>query len=61
MIRKFLFDDSGATAIEYGILAALMSVAVIAAVTLLGPALMAKFGEIAAALNAPATAPPAPQ
>ena len=57
MIRKFLFDDSGATAIEYGILAAVMAVAVVAAGGLLGPALMTKFREIATALNAAAPTP----
>lgn len=32
MLKRFLKDDSGATAIEYGILAAMMAVAVVAAV-----------------------------
>ena len=35
-IRKFLKDESGATAIEYGLIAALVSVAIIAVLALLG-------------------------
>jgi pilus assembly protein Flp/PilA len=35
-IRKFLKDESGATAIEYGLIAALVSVAIIAMLSLLG-------------------------
>ena len=33
MIRKFLKDESGATAIEYGLIAALVAVACIVALT----------------------------
>ena len=51
MFKKFLKDQSGATAIEYGILAAMMAVAVIAAVTTLGTELSALFGKIATALD----------
>jgi pilus assembly protein Flp/PilA len=35
-IRKMLMDDKGATAIEYGLIAALVSVAAIAAMSQLG-------------------------
>jgi pilus assembly protein Flp/PilA len=38
-IRKFLKDESGATAIEYGLIAALVSVAIIATLSLVGNAL----------------------
>jgi pilus assembly protein Flp/PilA len=38
-IRKLLKDERGATAIEYGLIAALVSVAIIATLTLLGNAL----------------------
>lgn len=38
-IRKFIDDESGATAIEYGLIAALVSVAAIAALSALGSAL----------------------
>jgi pilus assembly protein Flp/PilA len=36
LVRNFLSDDSGATAIEYGLIASLISVAIIAAATSLG-------------------------
>ena len=39
IIRSFITDESGATAIEYGLIAALVSVAAIAALTALGSAL----------------------
>ena len=36
MLKKFLQDESGATAIEYGLIAALISVVIITAVTTVG-------------------------
>lgn len=44
-IRLFLDDDSGATAIEYGLLAALIGVAVIASFTILGNSLINLMGD----------------
>ena len=35
LVRRFLQDESGATAIEYGLIAGLVAVAIIAALTLL--------------------------
>jgi pilus assembly protein Flp/PilA len=49
--RKFLKDDSGATAIEYGLIAAGISVAIIATVTSLGGKLNTTFGKVSSALN----------
>jgi len=49
-ISKLLRDDSGATAIEYGLIAALISVVIIGAVTLVGSHLSATFNSIATAL-----------
>jgi pilus assembly protein Flp/PilA len=49
-IRSFLSDESGATAIEYGLIAAGIAVAIIAAVGLLGTSLEGIFEETAAAL-----------
>ncbi len=46
----FVKDDGGATAIEYGILAALVSVAIISAVTLLGGRLRTTFTTVANAV-----------
>ena len=54
MIKRFakLMNDSrGATAIEYGLIAALISIAAIASFQLVGAALLAKFAAIAAALG----------
>lgn len=45
--RTLLRDDSGATAIEYGLIAALISVAIIAAVTSVGTSLTATFNTVA--------------
>ena len=45
-IRRFLKSDNGATAIEYGLIAALISVAIIAAVSLLGTELAGVFNDI---------------
>jgi pilus assembly protein Flp/PilA len=47
MFNALLQDESGATAIEYGLIAALVSVAIIAALTLLGGSLSTLFGDIA--------------
>ena len=44
-------DDSGATAIEYGLLAALISVAIILAVTTLGGTLNSVFTDVEAKMD----------
>ena len=46
MIRKFLRDESGATAIEYGLIAALISVAAIAGFTAVGSKLNSTFTAV---------------
>ena len=43
---KFLRDDSGATAIEYGLIAAGISVAIIATVNALGTKLTQTFSDV---------------
>ena len=50
-LKKFLRDESGATAIEYGLIAAGISVAIIAAVQGLGTKLTSTFNAVNAALN----------
>ena len=45
-IKRFLVDESGATAIEYGMIAALVAVAIIGTVGLLGTRLDETFDEI---------------
>jgi pilus assembly protein Flp/PilA len=44
--KKFMADDSGATAIEYGLLSALLGVAIISASRTLGTKLSATFANI---------------
>ena len=48
---NLLKDESGATAIEYGLIAALISVAAIAAMTTLGESLSETFGDISDAMD----------
>lgn len=48
---KLFKDESGATAIEYGLIAALISVAAIGAMTALGGGLNTTFGNVTAELN----------
>jgi len=51
VIARFLRDDSGATAIEYGLIAAGISVAIIAVVQGLGTKLNSTFTSVQNALN----------
>lgn len=51
-IARFANDESGATAIEYGLIAALIAVGIIAAATSLGGGLNKVFGTITTKLNA---------
>ena len=45
-VARFMNDESGATAIEYGLIAALISVGIIAAATTLGNGLSGLFNGI---------------
>jgi pilus assembly protein Flp/PilA len=47
LIRQFLRDESGATAIEYGLIAALIAVVIIGAVAAVGTNLQGTFNNIA--------------
>ena len=51
IFARFMKDESGATAIEYGLIAALISVALIAGATTLGGALNNQFTNISKKLN----------
>ena len=54
MIAKmiaFIGDEDGATAIEYGLIAALVSVAAIGALTAMGGSLQALFNTVSTALS----------
>ena len=48
---KFFKDESGATAIEYGLIAALIAVAIITAVTTLGKNTAATFNKVSAKMG----------
>jgi pilus assembly protein Flp/PilA len=50
-VARFMNDESGATAIEYGLIAALIAVGIIAAATTLGNSLSSLFGRISNKLN----------
>ena len=50
-ILKFWRDEEGATAIEYGLIAALIAVAAIVAMTAVGTSLTAIFTDIVTALG----------
>jgi pilus assembly protein Flp/PilA len=47
LITRFAHDDSGATAIEYGLIASLIAIAIIAAATTLGSKLSGTFNNVA--------------
>ena len=51
-IQAFMADEHGATAIEYGLLASLISVAIIGSIGLVGDGLNTVFGNVVAALTA---------
>lgn len=49
-MKQFLNDEEGVTAIEYGLIAALIAVVIIAGVRLVGTNMLQVFNDIAAAL-----------
>jgi len=51
LINKFINDESGATAIEYGLIAALIAVALIGTLTALGKNLDATFAKVSGDLT----------
>ena len=51
MFARFLKDESGATAIEYGLIAALIAVAIIGGVTAIGEQTGTAFNTVAAAIE----------
>jgi pilus assembly protein Flp/PilA len=59
VLQAFLKDDSGATAIEYGLIAALVSVATIAALTSLGDTVQEVFAQVDDGLQVATGTPPA--
>jgi pilus assembly protein Flp/PilA len=55
LVTRFLKDKSGATAIEYGLIAGLIAVVIITAVTMVGTQLDSKFTAIGTALQGGST------
>jgi pilus assembly protein Flp/PilA len=51
ILKKFISNESGATAIEYGLIAALIAVVIITALTTLGTTLNSTFQSIATSLR----------
>jgi pilus assembly protein Flp/PilA len=51
LLTRFAKDESGVTAMEYGLIAALVAVVIITAVTLVGQNLANVFNQIATALT----------
>jgi pilus assembly protein Flp/PilA len=51
LISRFVRDESGATAIEYGLIAALIAVVIITALTTIGTKLSATFTSVSAKLG----------
>lgn len=49
-VSRFMKDESGATAIEYGLIAALIAVVIIAVLTTIGTNLDARLDEVAGGL-----------
>jgi pilus assembly protein Flp/PilA len=52
IFARFVKDESGATAIEYGLIAALIALAIMVGAGAVGNSLSTKFNEIASELNA---------
>jgi pilus assembly protein Flp/PilA len=52
LVTRFVKDESGATAIEYGLIAAGIAVAIITAVNAIGTDLSSLFGRVSTKLNA---------
>ena len=51
VVSRFVKDESGATAIEYGLIAALISVVIIGVLGTVGTRLQSKFSDVASALQ----------
>lgn len=51
MLRNFWNDNSGATAIEYALIASLIAIALVTVLNHLGTRLSAEFSEISSALK----------
>jgi pilus assembly protein Flp/PilA len=54
-VRRFFNDRTGSTVIEYGLIAALLSVAIISGVGAFGDSLSGVFNHLSDTINGPAT------
>ena len=50
LVSRFVSDESGVTAIEYGLIAALIAVVIIVAITAVGSSLSKTFSTVSASL-----------
>lgn len=50
-LNRFIGDESGATAIEYGLIAALISVVIVSVLVTLGPTIRSTFQDTQDGLN----------
>jgi pilus assembly protein Flp/PilA len=55
ILKRFVKDESGATAIEYGLIASLIGVAIIAGASALGTSLNTTFQGISSKITGPAS------
>jgi len=60
-IARFIRDEEGATALEYGIIAGLISVVIVGVLPGIGDKLKVIFEKISTALTTAGTAPTTPQ
>lgn len=51
-LKRFLLDESGATAIEYGMVAALISIGLLASAKLMGTDINDKFSQVGTQVSA---------
>jgi pilus assembly protein Flp/PilA len=51
LVRRFIADDSGATAIEYGVIAALIAVVIVVVLTTTGTKLKGSFTSVSTGLG----------
>ena len=51
LVSRFVKDESGATAIEYGLIAALIAVVIIGAVTAVGTSLSGTFSTVSSSIK----------
>jgi pilus assembly protein Flp/PilA len=51
LLRRLLRDETGATAIEYGLIAALVSITIISAAALIGGSVQGRFEQVQTSIN----------